>query len=154
MIPLRAPRPPTSPLVPLGPSQPLSSPTFPHVPSGPPKAPHGPSVRLRGAPPPPGGAIARAGGLRARAAIGPCGWGGASGIPAHQGGKGRGLTGCSAQPLVGTGPGRGRGSARRLEAVPGRRERGRDMAAVSVTTEGPVEVSHAAPLRSAWRVGC
>lgn len=132
-------------------SRPLAS---PHVPSRSLMSPHGPaSAQARGAPPPPGGAIVSAGGPKVGAAIGPCGWGGVTRSPAQQSGKGWGSLCCSGQPLDGPGPGRGRGSARRLEAVPGRRERGRDMAAVPVTTEGPVEVSPAASLGSAWPAG-
>ncbi|XP_041335389.1 claspin isoform X3 [Pyrgilauda ruficollis] len=63
-----------------------------------------------------------------------------SGNPAQQGGEGRGSRRSSGQLLGDSGPGRGRSSARRLEAVPGRRERGRAMAAVPVTTEGSVEL--------------
>lgn len=156
---LSAPHVPSRPLtVPQAPSRSLSAPrslsrplASPHVPSRSLMSPHGPaSAQARGAPPPPGGAIVRAGGLKVVAAIGPCGWGGATRSPAQQSGKGWGSLCCSGQPLDGPGPGRGRGSARRLEAVPGRRERRRDMAVVLVTTEGPVEVSPAAPLGSAW----
>lgn len=173
--PLSAPHVPlgTPPLFtfPLIPSCPVSAPhgpsrslMLPDVPSRSLMSPHGPSCSLMS---PHGPASARArttptarrrNSARGQPESGSRDWamqrGGAPWNPTQQGGQGRGSRSCSGQPLDDPGAGRGQSSARRLEAVPGRRERGRAMAAVPVTTEGLVEVSLAVLLCSAWPTGC
>lgn len=151
-------RPPTSPRISYRPFWPL---TVPQVPVAPPRSltsPHVPS-RSRLSP----GARSAPTAKRRNSASGlaegeSSDWsiqmGGASRNSAQQCGQGRSSLCCSGQPLDNPGAGRGQGSARRLEAVPGRRERGRAMAAVPVTTEGSVEVSPATPLHLAWPAGC